>query len=227
MISVAKDWNSKQSRLREIILKPDAFPETIALILEMHSLVHTSQMSGTDIITYEDQLWEGLEPGTFRSQIKNSGSTIAWNLWHLTRIEDITANILMGKESQVLNCDNWLQKMKVSVCDTGNAMSDSEIADFSSEIDMAELRNYRIEVGRKTRDIINSLRPEKMKMKVEAEGIERILLEGGVTEAQESRWLLDFWSKKNIAGIILMPITRHQIVHLNDSLKLKSKLSDR
>lgn len=227
MISVAKSWNSKQARLKEIILKPDAFTETIALLFEMHSLVHTSQMSGTEVITYEDQLWEGLEPVVFSSQVKNTSSTIAWNLWHITRIEDITSNILIAEDSQVISSDNWLEKMKASVLDTGNAMSDREIADFSWKIDMAELKNYRIEVGRKTRHIINSLRPESMKKKVKAEGINRILLEGGVTEAEQSRWLLDFWSKKTIAGIILMPITRHQVVHLNDSFKLKSKLSDR
>jgi hypothetical protein len=35
--------------------------------------------------------------------------------------------------------------------------------------------------------------------------------------------LLDFWGKKNVARIIMMPITRHQIVRVNDSLKLRIK----
>jgi hypothetical protein len=46
----------------------------------------------------------------------------------------------------------------------------------------------------------------------------------GVTEHKDSVWLLDFWGKKTVAGILLMPITRHQIVHLNDCIKLKERL---
>jgi hypothetical protein len=30
--------------------------------------------------------------------------------------------------------------------------------------------------------------------------------------------------KKTVAGILLMPITRRQIVHLNDSMNLKEKI---
>jgi hypothetical protein len=53
------------------------------------------------------------------------------------------------------------------------------------------------------------------------ESVGRILDEGGVTGHKDSLWLLDFWGKKTVAGILLMPITRHQILHLNDSMKLK------
>lgn len=223
MESITKDWNPKQAKLKEIILRQDKFREAIDLALEMHSLIHTSEMSGRDTPTYEDELWKGLDPGVFGSQHKQQGSTIAWNLWHMTRIEDLTANILIAGSSQVLNSD-WLDRMKVTVTDTGNAMNDSEIAEFSAQLDMLELRNYRTAVGRKTREIIINLLPSDMKRKVTPESIGRIREEGGVTGADQSMWLLDFWGKKTVAGIMLMPITRHQVVHINDSLKLKSKL---
>ena len=35
--------------------------------------------------------------------------------------------------------------------------------------------------------------------------------------------LLDFWKNKTIAGLLTMPITRHQIVHINDCFKLKER----
>ena len=38
-----------------------------------------------------------------------------------------------------------------------------------------------------------------------------------------SIWLLDFWKNKTIAGLLTMPITRHQIVHINDCFKLKER----
>lgn len=225
IINVTKDWNPKQARLKEIILKKDKFHEAINLTLEMHSQVHTSEMSGAAFVTYEDILWENLDQKVFRDQIRKKGTTIAWNLWHLTRIEDLTVNLLIAEKDQVINSSSWLERMQVSVSDTGNAMNDSEISAFSSKVDMQELRKYRIEVGRKTQEIIKKLTPEVLKQKVKPEMIQRIKGEGGVTDSEDSKWLLDFWGKKTVAGIILMPITRHQIVHLNDSLMLKDKLS--
>ncbi|MDF2988250.1 MAG: hypothetical protein K0R50_3760 [Eubacterium sp.] len=225
MFSVGEQWNPKQAQLKEIILKPDKFEQAIKLCLDMHCLVHTSEMSGMKTTTYEDQIWEGLAPEVFRTQIKDSGSTIAWNLWHLTRIEDLTANLLIAEENQCFN-SNWLERINISICDTGNAMTDEEIAYFSTHIDMMELRNYRIEVGRKTQKIIKSLKQDQLKRKIRPEAINRVRQEGGVTEAEQSRWLLDFWGKKTVAGILLMPITRHQIVHINDSAKIKKSLEN-
>lgn len=60
-----------------------------------------------------------------------------------------------------------------------------------------------------------------MKRKVSEEGIDRILLEGGVTKQEESIWLLDFWKKKDVAGILLMLPTRDVMMHLNDCCKWK------
>lgn len=223
MISVTKQWNPKQALLKSIIQKPDKFDEAIQLCLDMHSLVHTSEMLKMGIETFEDILWNGLDEEVFSTMPTNKDVTIAWNIWHLTRIEDMTANILIANDIQVINSDNWIDRMNVTVYDTGNAMTDNEIIFFSSKIDMKELRNYRIAVGRKTREIIKQLGPNDMKRKMEPDRLQRILDEGGVLEVEGSKWLVDFWGRKTVAGILLMPITRHQIVHINDALKLKEK----
>lgn len=223
MVSVTEIWNPKQAKLKEIILKQDKFIEAIELCLEMHSLVHTSEMSGIKIKTLEDELWDGLDEFSFRTMPTSNDVTIAWNIWHLTRIEDITANILIANDKQVINKESWLNKMNVTVTDTGNAMTDEEIVSLSSSINMKELRNYRIAVGKKTRDIIKQLKPNEIKRRMEPNQLQRIIDEGGILEVEGSKWLIDFWGKKTISGILLMPITRHQIVHINDSFKLKEK----
>jgi hypothetical protein len=79
---------------------------------------------------------------------------------------------------------------------------------------------YRDTVGRSTKEIIENLKPEDIKRKADPVYINRILTEGGVTRQPDSIWLLDFWGRKNVAGIFQMPITRHQIVHLNDCRRL-------
>lgn len=223
MIDVKTQWNPKQALLKDIIPKADRFDEAIQLCLEMHSMVHTSEMSEIGVQTFEDLLWDGLDEITFRTVSTDKGMSIAWNIWHSTWIEDITVNILIADDIQVINDSNWPDKMNVSIRDTGNAMAYDEIIKFSSSIDMMELKNYRAEVGRKTRKIIKELKQDDLKRKFELTRLQRILNEGGVLKVEGTQWLIDFWGRKTVAGILLMPITRHQIVHLNDSLRLKEK----
>jgi hypothetical protein len=222
MIDVAGQWNPKQELLKSIIYKPERFAESIELCLGMHLFVHASEMSGVNFMTFEDELWNGLDDTTFRAMPSEKDNTIAWNLWHLSRIEDLTSNLLIAGEYQVIYADKWCEKMNVDIIDTGNAMTTNEIINFSKKIKMESLRNYRIAVGRKTREIIKGLSQKDIKTKVSPKGLKRILDEGGVVEG--SKGLLDFWGRKDIAGILLMPLTRHQVVHLNNSLRIKAKL---
>lgn len=223
MFSVVKDWNPKHSLLRSIIQKEDRFDEYIKLIYELHSMVHTCEVYSKGKETLEDDLWDGLDLKACSMMPTPKDTTIAWNIWHITRIEDLIVNILIDNEAQELNIGKWHAKLNVDVMDTGNAMSVNEIIDFSSKIDIYQLRNYRIAVGKRSRDIFKKLNPSDFKSKVQPNRLNRILDEGGVLDVEGSKWLLDFWGRKNIAGLILMPITRHQIVHLNDSMKIKEK----
>jgi hypothetical protein len=223
MISVAKEWNPKQALLKSLIEDKDKFEDAMLLLLELHSMIHTSEMSGRGTRTYEDEVWDGLDANTFKTMLVSEDATIAWNIWHIARIEDITSNILIANECQVINSNRWMEKMNAEVTDTGNAMTNDEIIAFSASINSSELRNYRISVGRKTQETIKKLKPEDLKRKISPDRLQIILDEGGVLDVADSRWLLDFWGRKNVAGILLMPITRHQVVHINDSLKIKEK----
>jgi hypothetical protein len=40
----------------------------------------------------------------------------------------------------------------------------------------------------------------------------------------EAIGILQYWSKRTIAGLLLMPPTRHNFLHLNEALRIKLKL---
>jgi len=218
-----KSWNDDIKELRKIILKPDKIQESKSLALSLHSMVHLSIMSGVDKKTFEDELWEGLDENTFRTSQNQKGRTIAYGIWHCTRIEDITMNLLVAGDKQIFNRGNWQEKINSNITDTGNAMSEDDIIEFSKNINMEELKNYRIEVGRRTRDIVENLSTEDMKRNFDKHRLQRILDERAVLDVKASNWLIDFWGRKNVAGIILMPMTRHQVIHINESLSAKKK----
>jgi hypothetical protein len=100
-------------------------------------------------------------------------------------------------------------------------MSEAEIAALSAAIDVDALLAYRAAVGRRTRDIVQALPPEALKQKADPGRLQQIMTQGAVAEA--SRSLLDYWGGRTIAGLLLMPPTRHNLVHLNEALNLKQK----
>ena len=230
---VSADWSERHKELSKIIKKEDCFSEAADTILGLHGELHTSEVNGSKSKNAEingsksknavDLLFEDLQQNEISIMLTSKDETIAWAVWHIARIEDLTMNILVCNSSQVFN-DSWRQRLRVSITDTGNAMSDDEIMEFSKKIDANELIQYRNAVGKRSREILLHLHSSDMKRKVEPGSIARILSEGGVTEQKDSIWLLDFWSKKDVAGIIMMPLTRHQTLHLNDCYRWKEKI---
>lgn len=49
----------------------------------------------------------------------------------------------------------------------------------------------------------------------------RLVSEGGLLENKKSIWLKDFWGRHTVAGLILLPLTRHHMMHLPDSIIIK------
>jgi len=35
---------------------------------------------------------------------------------------------------------------------------------------------------------------------------------------------VDYWSKRDVSGLLLMPATRHQLTHLNEALGIRNKI---
>ncbi len=97
---------------------------------------------------------------------------------------------------------------------------------MSCQLNIEKLIAFRNAVGKRTQDIVKSLSVEDMQRKVSAEGLEVIAQLGGVTSEEDSQWLLDFWGTKDVAGLLLMPPTRHVIMHLNDCCKWKQHIRE-
>ena len=73
---------------------------------------------------------------------------------------------------------------------------------------------YMITVGKNTRCILENLTLEQIKSMVPEEWIMRILEEGGVTTDFRSVWLLVYWGRLTMGGMILTPMTDHHMMHL-------------
>ncbi|WP_231686813.1 DinB family protein [Bacillus sp. JCM 19034] len=206
--------------------KAEQHSEAVKLFQSQHSLLHSSSMTYTTDVTLEDAVLKDLDEESFRKYPVTNPDTknsIVWHLWHITRIEDISMNILVANDQQVLNARNWLEKMNIDYTHSGNDMSQKDIAKLSSNINLHSLLAYRASVGKQTQRVISSLEPGQFKMQVDPARVNRLFDENAVM--QNSKWLADYWSKKDIAGLILMPATRHIFFHLNKCIRIKDKLN--
>lgn len=214
--------SEKHKELSSIIRKKDSLQKSKDLFFSVHSKLHLSEITGTES-NEVDALLIDLKDYEWSVMPTSNDETIAWVIWHIARIEDLTMSFLVARENQIFNSD-WQNKMNVSITDTGNALSDDEIMDLSQNINITQLLKYRNAVGRNTCRIVENLSSDDLKRKVSSEDLNKILMCGGVTEQEDSIWLLDFWGKKDIAGILLMPPTRHMMLHLNDCCKWKIQI---
>ncbi len=212
--------SEKHRELSGLIRRKDGFAPAAELLLELHAALHLSEVSGGGV-NEADLLFRDLSPAEYAFMPSPKDETVAWAVWHIARIEDLTINMLAAGLEQVFNAERK-ERINAFCSDTGNSMTGDEIIRFSNEIRFEELLAYRNAVGMRTREIIKGLSAGDMKRKITPEGINKIRSEGGV--ASGSEWLLEYWGKKDVAGILLMPATRHLMLHLNDCSKYKYKI---
>jgi len=223
-----KEINGKYEKLKAA-LEGDDLTRIRELSLELHALVHPAEVSGRTDKTVADIVLDYVLNGhqnelvpreTWDTDLHYAGTKtvpICWQLWHTYRIEDLVSNILMANGQQIFNSD-WQKKINSSITDTGNALEFDEAVKWAKEINVKELKNYMIAVGHNTRQILSKLTLEQIKSMVPEEWVMRILEEGGVTTDFRSVWLLVFWGRLTIGGMILTPMTSHHMMHLPTSI---------
>jgi hypothetical protein len=214
--------SEQHKALNLIVRKRDKFTEAKQLFLDLHAKLHLSVISST-MQNETDALLLDLSHNELCNMPTAKDKTIAWTLWHIARIEDLTIGILAAEGEQLFNAE-WKNRLNANITDTGNALDEDEIMALSLRLNAEELLEYRNAVGRKTRDIVSALSASDMTRKVSPASLQKIMREGGLTEQDGSRWLLDYWGGKDVAGLLLMPPTRHLIVHLNECAKWKQQI---
>ncbi len=98
-------------------------------------------------------------------------------------------------------------------------MTNASVAGLSAKMNIKALRAYRVAVGKRTQQIAKKLKAEDFKKKVDPVRIQKVMEAGAVIpEAME---VINYWSTRTIAGLLLMPATRHNILHLNEAERIK------
>jgi hypothetical protein len=222
MESDLRHWNAQHQLLRRLLLKDKDYQRAIPIFLEHHAAVHAAKLHAGAHWSWPDEVLSGLTPEQMRHSPKGSPHSVAWRIWHMARIEDVTMNVLLAGATQVFENGKWPGKMEIDCTGVGNEMSNDGIVRLSKAINLNALFAYRLAVGKRTCAVVKSLKFDDLPQPPARDRLQRLIAEHAVE--QSTLWLLDYWGGHPAANLLLMPATRHSFVHLNEIKRMLPKL---
>jgi hypothetical protein len=139
----------------------------------------------------------------------------------MSRTEDAAVNYILAARPQVLD-DEWVRRLGLSRLDIGTSMTDEEVADTSSRLNIEAMLDYRLAVGKRTREVVRQLEPGDLEGRVDKERIEHLLTEGALVEGAYR--VAEFWGSGTKLLILNMPATGHAFMHLAEALSIRREL---
>ncbi len=147
-------------------------------------------------------VWKFVPHDLMRQRPHPHVNSIAWNLWHLTRVEDAGLNRLVVDRSQVLDAGPWLRRLNIPWRHNGGGMTLPEVEDLSGRIDLAALYDYSSAVQARTREIVGRTRMSDLDHVMDPERLHTIFFDEKVAHSQPEAFVatISGWTK----GMCLM-----------------------
>ena len=149
-------------------------------------------------------------------------NSLAWLVWHMARTEDMAVNALIAGRPQVLESDNWAERLNIGRIDMAAGMTDEEVEAFSSQVDIAALRAYRNAVGVRSIEVVSGMRPDQLDEMIDHSLVTQGFADG--TISPNAAWLDGFTNNKTKAFILGHTMTGHNFMHLGEAFCLRSMI---
>lgn len=142
-------------------------------------------------------VWAVVPEALLRQRPHPGVNSIAWNLWHLTRVEDAGLNRFVTDGVQVLDEGGWMQSMNLPWRHHGSGMSFAEVDELNRRVDLAALQAYSRAVQARTRHIVAHLPVEELEAVLETEYLRQLLFDEGLAHPQSTGLLENYlgWTK--------------------------------
>lgn len=213
------EWSDLNKKMQIQIKKKGTFYNGIDILLELRKELMKQVIRFKEMLNRED-----FNAMTFINAKGYHNKTIAYSLYHIFRIEDIVSNTLIKKREQIFFKDNYGERLKSPIITTGNELVKQEISIFSSKLNLDELYQYITDVDASTTQLLKEFSYEDLKIKMNEQDKKLLKSLDVVSNDDNAVWLIDYWCNKNIQGLIQMPFSRHWIMHIEASLRIKNKI---
>lgn len=214
-----KDWSEQNKRMQFLIKKADTFEEGKSVLFALRDDLMDTLLSFKTELKRDD-----FDAMPFVNAEGYHSKNIAYSIWHIFRIEDIVAHTLVCGDEEVLFTGNYQKRIGSPVITTGNELVKEQISDFTKQLDIDELYSYIADVKKSTEEIMRNLTFSDLKCRISDKRRENLQALGVVSEDENAVWLIDYWCKKDVRGLIQMPFSRHWIMHIEACQRIKNKL---
>ncbi|SEW03619.1 hypothetical protein SAMN05216413_0922 [Ruminococcaceae bacterium KH2T8] len=214
-----KEWSEQNKRMQSLIKKADTFDEGKKVLNELRNDLLDSLMTIKKDLKRDD-----FDAMPFINADGYHSKNIAYSIWHIFRIEDIVAHTLVNGDEEVFFSGNYQSRINSPIITTGNELVKEQISDFTKQLNIDELYSYVADVKKSTEEIIRSLTYGDLKTKVSDERREKLIASGVVSTDENAVWLIDYWCKKDVRGLIQMPFSRHWIMHIEACQRIRSRI---
>lgn len=217
-----KEWSELNKQIQSALKKPETFDNGIKALLKLRGeLSEVLSEFKTELRAEDFSAIPFINADGYHSK------TIAYSIWHISRIEDIVARTLIKGDEQIFFADGFAKRTGSPIITTGNELIKHQISDFSAKLDLNALYDYFNEVKQGTDELLKSLEFADMKRRITDNDRERLLALNVVSSNENAFWLVDYWCGKDVRGLIQMPFSRHWIMHIEACLRIKNKITTR
>ena len=214
-----KEWSEQNKRMQSLLKKVDTFEQGKEVLFELRNGLMNTLLSFKEELSRDD-----FDAMPFMNADGYHSKNIAYSIWHIFRIEDIVAHTLVNGDEEILFSGNYKSRINSPIITTGNELVKEQISDFTKQLDIDELYSYIADVKKSTEDIICNLTFDDLKIKVTDDRRENLQSLGVVSTDENAVWLIDYWCKKDVRGLIQMPFSRHWIMHIEACQRIINKL---
>ena len=214
-----KEWSELNKSMQAQIKKKDTWLDGVDTLIDLRNRLMDTLLSFKQELARED-----FDAMPYINADGYHSKNIAYSIWHIFRIEDIVAHTLVAGDEQVFFAGGFQRRIKSPIITTGNELIKEQISDFTKQLDIDELYAYIQEVKKSTEEIVRGLSYDMLKQKVSVDRKNSLISQNVVSTDEEAYWLIDYWCGKDIRGLIQMPFSRHWIMHIEASLRIKGKL---
>lgn len=156
-------------------------------------------------LTHHSRLY--FQPGGIQTRIENLNemqircspygmNSIAWLIWHIARCEDAGINRFVVNAPQVIDQNNWYERLNLKRRDIGTGMSIEEVQELSNMIEINELKKYLIAVALNTQKIIGDLKDKDLEDCPDPFYINDVLYNEEIIK-KESQWVEQIYLNKS------------------------------
>ena len=161
------------------------------------------------------EIWVNVPPDLMRQRPDPRVNSIAWNLWHLTRVEDAGLNRFIVDRAQVLDDGQWLPRLNIPWRHQGTDMNFEEVDDLNRRIYVQALHDYSEAVHARTREIVTQLDPNRLDDVMQADRLRLILLDEGLAH-QRTAGLVENYTGWNKGRCLMAFGLTHPFQHVGE-----------